>query len=298
MLFSTSPVVKLDIKYMRTGDIRKELKSYGISTKSLLERQDLVDALEKARAEEKQQSMLNKIARPPVSVIRTRISDIEKELKSDRISTESRKKKKKRLATMENALAIKEQQSMMKRPPVATDRTLPRDERIALEIKNCNRMHSSLIKEELEERGIDPKGFFEKSEMVRTLAESRVDGITTSSTGVDEVEHENAEAVTDETASDPGGNEEKYSVAVNAFRKRRSDSMEDAGNHPFADQKFIRKAEELFANPEVQELLRKAYEDQKVMEKFTECMGNPKAMMKYANDPDIKVFVDELRKYM
>ena len=38
---------------MQASDIRKELESYGISTKSFLEKKDLVEALEKARAEGK-----------------------------------------------------------------------------------------------------------------------------------------------------------------------------------------------------------------------------------------------------
>lgn len=36
------------------GEIRKELESYGISTKSFLEKTEMIDALEKARAEGKQ----------------------------------------------------------------------------------------------------------------------------------------------------------------------------------------------------------------------------------------------------
>jgi hypothetical protein len=42
-----------DIGGMRVGDIRKELESYGISTSSFLEKKEMVQALEKARAEGK-----------------------------------------------------------------------------------------------------------------------------------------------------------------------------------------------------------------------------------------------------
>jgi hypothetical protein len=271
---------------MRTADIKKELTSYGISTKSLVERKELVSALEKARAEGQQ----------PV-------------------------------------------QEELTRPPVATDSTLPRDERIALEMKNCNLIKTSLIKEELQERGIDTKGFFEKSEMVRALAEARVDGISKSSTGVDEVEHEQAEAATDETAgpqktpaseqqqqqkppawpwgasevfgsnpfgpsfgnpfaSGTGGGEDQSSGMADAFRKTGLESMGGAGKSPDFDKNIMNKAEELFKNPEVKDLLRKATENPKISGKFMECLGNPSAMMKYANDPDIKDFLDELRKFM
>lgn len=40
-----------DIASMKAGEMRKELESYGISTKSFLEKKDFAEALEKARAE-------------------------------------------------------------------------------------------------------------------------------------------------------------------------------------------------------------------------------------------------------
>jgi hypothetical protein len=40
-----------DIESMRAGEIKKELESYGISTKSFLEKKELVEALQKARLE-------------------------------------------------------------------------------------------------------------------------------------------------------------------------------------------------------------------------------------------------------
>ena len=42
-----------DLQGMRVGDIRRELESYGISTKSFLEKKEMVAALEKVRAEGK-----------------------------------------------------------------------------------------------------------------------------------------------------------------------------------------------------------------------------------------------------
>lgn len=43
-----------EIQSMKPGEIRSELESYGISTKSFLEKKELIEALEKARAEGKE----------------------------------------------------------------------------------------------------------------------------------------------------------------------------------------------------------------------------------------------------
>mmetsp|Transcript_1829 Transcript_1829/g.2769 ORF Transcript_1829/g.2769 Transcript_1829/m.2769 type:complete len:246 (-) Transcript_1829:386-1123(-) len=51
-LFSTSTDAN-EVPSMRIGEIKAELESYGISTKSFLEKKDLIAALEKARAEGK-----------------------------------------------------------------------------------------------------------------------------------------------------------------------------------------------------------------------------------------------------
>jgi hypothetical protein len=42
-----------DVDSMKAGAIRKELESYGISTKSFLEKKEMIEALKKARAEGK-----------------------------------------------------------------------------------------------------------------------------------------------------------------------------------------------------------------------------------------------------
>ena len=43
-----------DISFMRIGELKKELESLGISTKAMLEKKELVEALVKARAEGRQ----------------------------------------------------------------------------------------------------------------------------------------------------------------------------------------------------------------------------------------------------
>lgn len=54
-----------EVDSMRAGDIRKELESYGISTKSFFEKSELIDALKKARAEGK--TPINNGAKAPSS---------------------------------------------------------------------------------------------------------------------------------------------------------------------------------------------------------------------------------------
>merc|ERR1719261_139102 len=50
-LFSSSSETVQEVESMRAGEIKKELESYGISTRSFLEKKELVEALIKARAD-------------------------------------------------------------------------------------------------------------------------------------------------------------------------------------------------------------------------------------------------------
>ena len=68
---------------MKAGEIRKELESYGISTKSFLEKKELVEALEKARSEGKK----------PIKETTTTTSTDDKNGKQEETSSASRKEK-------------------------------------------------------------------------------------------------------------------------------------------------------------------------------------------------------------
>ena len=135
-LFATLP----DVSSMRVGEIRDELESYGISTKSFLEKKELVAALEDARAQGKQ----------PIPN------------KANSASSES---------------TTPRSESQSQSSSGSSPSKLSRDERIQDEVAKATKMSVNALRKELKERGISTTSFFEKSEFVKAYAEAIVDGI-------------------------------------------------------------------------------------------------------------------------
>ena len=162
-LYSTSTDLP-EIATMRAGEIKKELESYGISTKSFLEKSELVDALTQARAEGKT---------PIASSTSTSTSTNASTASTDGASR--KKKKKVRSETVEDAA-----------PPTGAER----EKRIAEEMAKCQSMKAGELKAELQSLGVSTKSFFEKSEFVKALAEARVDGVKKTSVGGGAVDEE------------------------------------------------------------------------------------------------------------
>jgi hypothetical protein len=131
---------------MKIGEIRAELESYGISTKSFLEKKEMVAALTKARAEGKQP-------------IKSAASSSAKQQQQSAGSTASSSSAK----TSSSSSAGSTKAS--------------RDDRIKEEMAKASTMGVADLKKELKMRGISTKSFFEKSEFVRAYAEAVVDGV-------------------------------------------------------------------------------------------------------------------------
>lgn len=145
--FATTLFVELpDITSMRTGEIRRELESYGISTKSFLEKKEMVAALVKAREEGK----------TPIN------------------GAESSKN------------PAKSSSSANGSSPSASPKSDSRSERLKAEMAKANAMKVGDLKKELQTRGIPTSSFFEKSEFVKAYAEAVVDGVAKKSGAADE----------------------------------------------------------------------------------------------------------------
>lgn len=134
---ATAEDLEKEISAMRVKEIRQELESYGISTKSFFEKSEMVDALVKARLEGK------------TPIIDTGVN-------GDAASSDTSSSSSSDTSTSSNT----------------SDRT----ERIAKEMEKCSKMKVGELKKELESYGVSTKSFFEKSEFVRAVAEARVDG--------------------------------------------------------------------------------------------------------------------------
>ena len=128
--------IKKIVSAMKAKEMRSELESYGISTKSFFEKSELVDALVKARKEGKKPIENNRDKDAPTAAT----SD------TNTKSTTTKKD------------------------------TANRDKRIKEEMEKCQKLKVGELKKELESAGISTKSYFEKSEFVRAVAELRVDG--------------------------------------------------------------------------------------------------------------------------
>lgn len=136
-----------EISKMKPKEIRRELESYGISTKTFFEKSELVEALVRARKEGK----------TPI---------VDGQVNGDG-----------------NGAAF----SSTTASTSSSTSTGNRQDRIQKEMDRCKSLKVSDLKKELESYGMSTKSFFEKSEFVRAVAEARVDGATkkktTSSSG-------------------------------------------------------------------------------------------------------------------
>jgi hypothetical protein len=149
---------------MKVGGMRKELESYGISTKSFLEKRELVQALEKARA----------AGTKPKKEQETTVNGDQKQ---------------------EKPKQEKKQPANGKSEPGAS-----RAERLQQEMEKANGMKVLDLRKALEARGVSTKSFFEKTEFVKAYAEAVVDGKTGGGgSGSQEAEEEFDESYRDVT---------------------------------------------------------------------------------------------------
>ena len=129
---------------MKAGEIRKELESYGISTKSFLEKKEMVAALEKARAE----GLKPKETKAKKTATKSTSNGSEQVNGADKKDTSAKEKK---------------------------DDT-KRQEKLQKEKEKAKKMKVGELKKALQDMGISTKSFFEKPEFVQAYAEAMVDG--------------------------------------------------------------------------------------------------------------------------
>jgi hypothetical protein len=133
-----------DIGEMKAGAMRKELESYGISTKSLLEKSEFVEALKKARSEGK-----------------TSVND------SGSTSTSS--------TTSETATNGESTTNGADSSDSSSESSSSRTERYAEALEKAKAMKVGELKKELTDRGISVTSFFEKTEFVKAYADAVAD---------------------------------------------------------------------------------------------------------------------------
>lgn len=303
-LYSTTDL-ESEIKAMRAGAIKSELESYGISTKSFLEKSELVNALVQARKEGK----------TPIATS----SPASSASSSATASTAAAD------ATTTNTLSPEERQ-----------------EKLNKELEACKAMKVSDLKAELESYGMSTASYFEKSEFVKAVAEARVDGVPKQSkkkkrrTVVDDEEEVVAAKVEVITGNEgpktkkardtgSGGSANPFAGAgtggsdfgpfggmggmggmADMFKNMQGgmggNPFGGAGGNPFGGgagmDDMMKKAQEAMQNPKVMAVIAKAQKNPKVMAAVQECMGNPMKMAQYMNDPEVGPIMKELQDAM
>jgi hypothetical protein len=303
---------------MRAGEIKKELESYGISTASMFEKSELVEALEKARAEG----------------LKPKEQPKKKKSRPDTVDAEY-------TATSSSSTSSSKTQKKVEEDDKPKD-TRPREVRLKEELEKCQAMKAGELKKELQERGISTSSFFEKSDFVKALADARVDGFDKrEQEGY--AEYTEVEVLTDDSSGprqrSSGSSSQSSSSRRTPFGGGASAGASPfggmggmggiadilngmgmggaaaggspfgaAGANPFAGMganpfggmggDAMGKAQELMKNPKVMELMMKAQGNPKIMAAMQECMSNPAAFAKYQNDPEVSQLVNELKKYM
>lgn len=295
-LLSTSQ----NLEEMRAGEIKKELESYGISTKIFLEKMELVEALKKARAE----------GMTPKSDTSTASSNYQSSSTTpgpSTTNTSSKSRDERLLEEMEACKAMK-----------ASD--------LKKELEEMGISTKSLFE----------KSEFVKALAVARvdgLTKKNPSDSSRSNTGEEGyAEYANVEVLTDDSAGprkkqtvqpekkqqSPFGGENPFGGGGMAGMGGIADMLKNMGGlgggaspfggmggnpfggmggNPFGGD-MMGKAQEMLKNPKVREIMAKAQSNPKIMAAVQECMSNPAAFTKYQNDPEVGELINELKKYI
>jgi hypothetical protein len=199
-----------EVDTMRAGEIKKELESYGISTKSFLEKSELVEALKDARSQGLQ----------PKKTVSDSTQSTSSTQTTQTSSSSSTSEPRSKSSSTESASSTSTDSTTSTTTSSSSSSGKPRNERLQEEMQKCAQMRNSELKKELQELGISTSSFFEKSEFVKALAEARVDGVVKKSSssrdstnqrggnGESYAEYKNVEVVTDDSGPRKKGSAE------------------------------------------------------------------------------------------
>ena len=286
-----------EIKAMRAGEIKKELESMGVSTKSFFEKTELVEALREARASGK----------VPVkeSVVETASS--EENGVDDGIPREEKIAKE-----MEVCKAMKagELKAELESLGISTKSFFEKSEFV----KALAEARVDGVKQKADE------SYAEYADVEVLPADGP--GPKTNKAGADGSKQQQSSPFGGGGSPFGGGAGGMPNIAdmfggmgggaggVNIADMMKNMGGGGGGGMPNMADMFggmgggaggmpnIGKVQEMMANPKVRELMEKAQKNPRIMQAMTECMSNPSAFAKYQSDPEIAELVNELRKYM
>ena len=176
--------VRDEIYAMRLADIKKELDSYGVDSNAFFEKKDLVEALVKARQEEWIHNEFETTTPPFDTVTSSASNDYGSSFDrnmwdasapssstyedTSSSSSSSKKKKKGWFQSFKDNVTDQFDKGV---------ENIGRKARIDLEMAKLKDIKTRDLKNELESYGINTRSFFEKKQMIKAVAEARVDGV-------------------------------------------------------------------------------------------------------------------------
>jgi len=169
--------VRDEIYAMRLADIKKELDSYGVDSNAFFEKKELVEALVKARQEEwihDEFETTNPSFDTSASTSSTDYgSSFDKSIweasaPSSTYKDTSSKKKKGWFQSFKDNVTDQFDKGV---------ENIGRKAKVDLEMAKLKDVKTKDLKKELESYGINTRSFFEKKQMIKAVAEARVDGV-------------------------------------------------------------------------------------------------------------------------
>jgi hypothetical protein len=277
-----------DVATMRIKELKEELDSYGIPTSGFLEKSELVNALQKARAEgkkpinrqqkqpdfssasssttdgsDKQKRLLQEMEKCQ----QMKVSDLKKELSQLGISTKTFFEK----SEFVRALAEARVQGVKKRVD---------DEEVVVVANNV---------EVLGANDAGPKT--RSSRQKESSSQQRQSASPFGGMG----------GFGDIFSSMGGGGANIADMFAGGGGTNMADILSGMGGGVGGGSSRIPNManfQQMMKNPKVIEIISKAQNDPRVMSAIRECMANPMAMSKYQNDPTIRDLLNELRPYL
>ena len=295
---------------MRVGELKGELESLGISTKSFFEKKELVEALAKARSEgrkprkptsnetQKAETINNdlssreeKIAKEMEACKAMKASALKAELESLGKSTKTFFEKSEFVKALAEARVdgIKKSQKVGEGYAEYTDvEVLPAD---GPGPKSPNKSDDQQGNAQAQSSPFGG-GF---SEMFGGMGGGGGGGGSSSPGGFGGM---NIEDLMKNMGGMGGGGMPNI---ADMFGGGSGNPFGGVGGNPFgggASMPDMGKVQTMMSNPKVREIISKAQSNPRVMSAITECMSNPMAMAKYKSDPEISKILNELQKYI
>mmetsp|Transcript_12096 Transcript_12096/g.22488 ORF Transcript_12096/g.22488 Transcript_12096/m.22488 type:complete len:299 (-) Transcript_12096:71-967(-) len=156
-----------DISEMKASEMKKELESYGVSTKSLFDKTEFEKALKEARVKQERLEVADIKDRINIGNDKERVAAPENGRKTvwGRRNGNRKKWSSREPAKSETSTTSK------------SSTTGTRDERYQNALQEGIAMKLSELKQELKDRGISTEAFFEKVDMAKAYAEAIADNI-------------------------------------------------------------------------------------------------------------------------